>query len=67
MADRTIVIPGAHFRGHFSAYPMAQVAMSRWGYHRAGTWNVEVFLPGLDFINRLAVMDDFGTLVEVAS
>lgn len=66
MADLTVV-PGRPDCQHFAAYPMVQVAMSRWGYHQPGTWQVSVFLaPGFVFDERLAVMDDFGTLVEVA-
>lgn len=67
MADRLVVIPSRPETSHFAAYPMVQVAMTRWGYHRPGTWRVSVFLDmGFDFIDRLAVVDDFGALVEVS-
>lgn len=67
MANPLAVIPGRPETGHFAAYPMVQVVTKRWGYHRPGTWQVRIFVGiNFDFIERLAVMDDFGTLVEVA-
>lgn len=65
MAD-LCVIPGSPGCQHFAAYPMVQVAMSRWGCHATGTWEVSIFLEsGFPIGDRVAVMDDFGSLVEV--
>lgn len=62
-----VVVPGPNNYQHFAAYPMIQVLMWRWGSHQPGTWKISVFLDtGFDIVDRLAVMDDFGTLVEVA-
>lgn len=61
------VIPGPCTNQHFAAYPMVQVLMSRWGYHLSGTWKVCIFLDsGFPISDRVAVMDDFGSLVEVS-
>lgn len=65
MADRLTVIPGVPHANAFAAYPMAQVLLWRWGAHRVDAWALDVFLPGLGRIARMAVMDDFGTLVVI--
>lgn len=66
MAD-LVVVPGPNAHQHFAAYPMTQVLMWRWGFHRPGTWKISIFIDsGFDIVDRVAVMDDFGTLVVVA-
>lgn len=65
MAD-LVVVPGRDNCQHFAAYPMVQVAMSRWGRHAAGTWLVSIFVDrNFEITDSLAVIDDFGNLVEV--
>lgn len=58
-------IPG--FPDLIATYPMVQVMMSRWGYHKPGTWQIQLHCEGVGFFTRCAVVDEFGSLVPIES